>query len=133
MWILRPPTPYSQPTVPESMDDHTNLLASASITNPKNMSGAPQETPIKLLKYLIESYDEPDVNSSAMLKELLVSDFDELFQQLKSKIADINLLEVVDANLSVIIELQELMSKLSQPESLSSISIVVLDMEIILD
>lgn len=68
-----------------------------------------------------------------MLKALLVSDFDELFQQLKSKMADINLLEVVHANLSIIVELQELMSKLSQPESLSSISIVVLDMEIILD
>lgn len=53
------------------------------------------------------------------------------FQHLKSKMADINLLEVVHDNLPVLAELQELMSILSQSEASSSISNVVLDLELL--
>ncbi|XP_050888907.1 uncharacterized protein LOC127094081 [Lathyrus oleraceus] len=86
-----------------------------SATSPSSMSEEPQETPIKLFKRLVESYDDPNVNSPASLEELLVSNFSELFQQLKSKMADLNLLEVVCDNPPIFSELQELMSKLSQP------------------
>lgn len=97
------------------------------------MSEKPQETPIKLFKRLVESYDEPDVNSLASPEELLVSNFGELFQQLKSKMDDLNLLEVVYDNFPVFSELQELMSKFSQPEPPSLITIILLDIEILLD
>lgn len=94
------------------------------------MSQEPQETPIKLFKHLVESYDEPDVNSPSSHEALLVSYFGELFQQLKSKIDDLNLLEVVRDNLPVLSELQELLSKFSQPGAPSLITIIILDMEL---
>lgn len=97
------------------------------------MSEAPQETPIELLKLLVKLYDELDVNFPVSSEAFLVSNFDELFQQLKIKVDDINLLEAVCKNLPILTELQGLMLKLSQPEAPSSISIVVLDLEILLD
>lgn len=67
------------------------------------------------------------------LKHPLIPDFDQLFQQLKIKLASVDLLEVVPANLLILTELQELMLKLSQPKTLSLISIMVLDLEILLN
>ncbi|KAI5394820.1 hypothetical protein KIW84_061437 [Lathyrus oleraceus] len=98
-----------------------------------SLSEEPKETPVELFKCLIESCDELDMGSPSFLKASSVSDFDELFQQLKLKVASINLLEVSRANLPILDELQELMFKLSGLEAPFSISTAVLDLEILLD
>lgn len=125
--------PGLQPKVSENLDSHDTLYVSGSATSLTSMSEAPQETQIKLFKCFVESFNEPGVNSLASPEELLVSNFDELFQQLELEMANLNLLEIVCENLPVLTELQELMSKLSQPEAPSLISIVVLNLEILSD
>lgn len=88
----------------------------------------PEETSIKLFKQLVESYDKLAIDSPTSREAFPFPDFDELFQQLKKKVASIDLLESARANLPILVELQELMLKLSRPKAPSSISNMVLDL-----
>lgn len=101
--------------------------------NPLSLSEVPEETQIELFKHPIDSYDKHAMGFTTLPEASLIPDFDQLFQQLKIKLASVDLLEAVPANLLILTELQELMLKLSQSKTLSLISTVVLDLEILLN
>lgn len=92
-----------------------------------------EEIPVELFKCVVESYGELVMESLASPKASPIFDFDELFQQLKLKVASIDLLEDAHANLPILDELQELVLKLSLLEAFALIYIMVLDLEILLD
>ena len=67
-----------------------------------SLSEAPEETPAEPFKRLIESYDKLSIDSSTSPEASMVSNFDELFQQLKLKVANVDLLEPTRINLLIL-------------------------------
>lgn len=108
------------------------MIAHVSTSSP-NSTGLKRkrhEASITLFKCLI---DPSDYTYLAFPNVSLDPSPDELFGMLKSKVAGLDLLGVVEDDLPVLTELRELLSKLIRPGTPAVISAFALDLELLLD
>lgn len=84
---------------------------------------------MKLSKKFVHSQETKSHASSDGCVEASSDMFIELFQQLKSKVVDMDLIHTMEGNDTSIFEVNGFLSKMNKPEGLNSIIDFVLDLE----
>lgn len=125
------PTPKSQPKYLKSHNTFSSYIYGSTL-KPKETADNHEEKPVEAFKKLVDSQEtfiDQSPTSSDVCTQTSSDDFAESFQQLKSKLIDMDLIQTLKANPISLFEIKVFLSKLNKPKMPDSIVDLIQDFE----